>query len=307
MARKPTGGRPGRPRKPSLFPEVLPKPTKQRLRALVLERRIRFPKPERVTLSDLIGPEPLFQKGERGLSTRKMEERLRSVSYGAIHNWRHDPIYERWFRKLVARSIGRKLRRRAAPVTNRTKGGADNKLMQTITNQLAAQEAAKRSIKSIKSPLDGKEYEPKAYLKHVRHWRDTGSQKMQERHPGWSSRALWHGDKPTEWFLSQEGDREPEPAEGGWKFEPEQGSFHGKVEFFKKGNIDCIRIITTNPGVRTTKLIGSFKRKGKSVRKQIAKRGDVLEVYEGKATSEYVDRFPKEWEAYQVAQRKDEN
>ena len=77
--------------------------------------------------------------------------------------------------------------------------------------------------------------------------------------------------------------------------------------FLRKAISDCVRIITTNPGVRTTKGIVAFKRKGKSVRKRIAKRGDVLEVYEGKATSEYVERFPKEWEAYQVAQRKDEN
>ena len=79
-----------------------------------------------------------------------------------------------------------------------------------------------------------------------------------------------------------------------------------KAEFFKKGNVDCIRI-TTNPGLRTGNTSGlvqrKIQRKGKAVRRLIAKRGDALEVYVGKATKEHQEQYPSEWQAYLAAQR----
>jgi hypothetical protein len=312
VPRKPTGRPPGRPRKPNLVPETLPKPTKNQRLALLLERRVRFPHVERVKFSDLMEPEQVFHKGLAGLSTREMSKRLRSrVSHGTIQKYRHDAVSQQWFCKVTARAVGRKLRRRMEPITRRSKKEADEKLMKEVTEQVVAQQAAKRAINRIESPVGDhkpfESYDPWDFLGFIRRWKGTGSTKMQRKHPGWFTRALWHGDKLTEWFLSQGGDQEPEPVEGDWKFEPTQAPFDGRVEFFKQGNIDCIRITPNNPAVRTKALIGTFKGKGKSVRRRIAKRGDVLEEYEGKATPEHIKRYPKEWDAYQAEQRNKRN
>ena len=199
MSREPTGGKPGRPQGPSA------KPTKKQLRFLLLERRIRFPDLKRATLFHLSEPELIFRRGP-GLSSSKMAKRL-GVSRQVIHKWRNDPACQRWMCELIEKCIGRKLaRRRPAPVIGRTKGEADHKLMNKVVEEMTAQQTAKRPIKKIADIalgdriVEGKPvaYEPKEYLNRAR-----------------VARALWIGDKPTEWFHSQRGDREIEPAGGG--------------------------------------------------------------------------------------------
>jgi AcrR family transcriptional regulator len=308
----PTGGLPGRPPRSNV--------TEKQQRFLLLELRIRFPDLSHVTFSDLIEPKLIFHKGEPGLSTREMAKRL-GVSHTAIHKWRHDEVCQRRFCELIAIAIGRELgRSRQAPSSSRTKKQADDKLMKELVEARAAREAAKRKIEDIENIALGNQmvevqgkpkplaYKATAFLELVREWKHDGFAALTKRHPGLAkksvTRALWVGDKSTEWFQSQEGDREPEPGEGDWKFEPAKEQFDGSVEFFKLGKKDMIRIMAANPGRRRRGATGTFKRNGKSVRKRIAKPGDVLEAYEGKATPEYIKRFPREWEAYQLAQRR---
>ena len=338
MGRKRTGQRPGHPGKTRFIPVGIPKLTKRQWRALIHERRAPVPF---IDIFGEIEPKP-------SLSTRDLRE-LVGVSSPTISSWRRNAAYQYGFRFASMKAFARKHPlglAPPAPVTKRTKKQADDRLM----TQQSSEQVDKKS-NFVESPIGDdldprlsanldpsrsafRKYDWSAFRELIRRWKCYGSKKLQERRPGWFTRALFHGDKkmpdgkpdPKFWLQGSDRDQPEEDAfpdstfslgvdedvqaylqEHVWPFNiREQGQADVKVEFFKKGNVDCVRV-SANPGLRTGNTSGlvqrKLQRKGKSVRRLIAKRGDTLEVYVGKATKEHREQYPSEWQAYLAAQR----